>query len=213
MAIEFVGATTHEPWSSMMLPTGTSTGDILLFMGPVGLPPSGWTVIGTQTWGQYRLTAHLSYRLVADIATEPNPIPGTGIDDSGAGYSVVAAFRGVDKTNPIDSSVVFDQSLGGPTTLPAITITTGGAMITSLCGRRTYPLTAADSMTPVYINSSIGTTGRSSVFTRSAPTAGVYSSSLHSGAGSYDTAIYGVALRPAISAPAARPWSRAQIIE
>ena len=121
-------------------PSGAVTGDVLLAsVGGTGnyssvypTAPPGWTLVrrdGVNQGGQFTYT-----RVV--VEGEPSSYTWTGLLSNAAGS--VAAFSGVDTTNPVNvTSGTFDAD-GGTVTAPSVTTTRANVLLIAVFGAFTW---------------------------------------------------------------------------
>ena len=133
MAVEYIGASAIEANSAAItvaVPTGYAEGDFLLLAtlctaAATMSTPSGWTSVGSYASGGKR---QFFYKFAG--ASEAS----VALSDSGAAnFGVMFCFRGVDTTNPINTTATGSNGIGcqynTDYSLPALTTTVDGCMV------------------------------------------------------------------------------------
>lgn len=114
-------ASTASNTTSILVPTGTVVGDLLVLCqgnyNSTPSTPSGWTLItGTAGTGTYTDNVNICWKIATASET-----PGASITITSSGYSgaIMSAFSGHDTTTPITAT--FQGGASYPITVPSIT--------------------------------------------------------------------------------------------
>ena len=136
--IDYIGQTDNSGAGAITVavPSGHAAGDLLLLFdtcNPQGTgdraTPSGWTTL--HTWLRGGASGHkgaIHWKFAASSSE-----PSVNLTDQGDGHlAYMVAFRGVDGTTPIPSSVLYNEPSGGDTrnyVFPAVTTTRANSLV------------------------------------------------------------------------------------
>lgn len=136
-------------------PAGAEVGDLLVaqvafhthdFVGTI-TAPAGWTTVRVDNDTNHEMQG-VFWKVVTGSEPATYVFTNTTGDTGKEGSGAIAAYRGVDTTNPIDAhGATVYPSGGSPIVAPSITTTVGGTQLLTLIGQRgNGPLTPAPGM-------------------------------------------------------------------
>jgi len=210
VSISYVGtgavvvvATNSTP-VNVPMPSGVASGDLLVMFWSVGdhftpITPSGWTVLGGDSIPLIFRNAMYSHYRVAG-GSEPANYPAQANDGTGhQGNVCIAAFRGVDTTNPINVFAISGQqaTTAAPTS-PSVTTTAANCALIAFAieyNQHAPTLTVPSGSTQIQDSTASGATFKTA-YNLTTGAAGSYNPGAWSSSPANDFTTMTIALKP-----------------